>query len=349
MSDGIREALVLLAEGRDLTRAQAQAAMRMLMEGEATPAQIGAFLMGLRMKRETAEEIAGLAEVMRDVATRVDAGSDVVDLVGTGGDSARTFNISTVSALVVAAAGGKVAKHGNRGITSGCGAADILEALGVAIDLPPGGVARCVSETGFGFMFAPLYHPAMRHAGPVRRDLGVRTVFNILGPLTNPARARRQLTGVAIPGLGETLATVLGLMGSEHAMVVHSSDALDEITIAGPTEVHETKGGQVRCYSIQPEDVGLERAPTDAIRGGSVDTNMVLVEQVLSGAKGAPRDVVLLNAGAGMYVAGLAESLQAGVERAAESIDSGRVRAKIQQVAEVSQRIKASTRDEVPA
>src|SRR3979411_2708807 len=210
----IRDALGKLVLGQDLSRAEAHAAMTSLIEGEATPSQIAGFAIALRMKGETPDEIAGLAEVMRAAATQVDAGNDVVDVVGTGGDGAGTFNIGTVSALIVASAGGRVAKHGNRSVTSQCGAADFLEAIGIAIDLPPDGVARCIAETGFGFMFAPLYHPAMRHAGVPRRDIGVRTVFNILGPLTNPAGARRQLTGVAVSGLGETLARGLGVLGA---------------------------------------------------------------------------------------------------------------------------------------
>src|SRR5712692_51110 len=244
----IREALSKLVLGQDLSRAEANAAMTSLVEGEATPSQIAGFAIALRMKGETPEEIAGLAEVMREAATHVDAGSDVVDVVGTGGDGAGTFNISTLSALVVASAGGRVAKHGNRSVTSACGAADFLEGIGVAIDLPPAGVVRCIDETGFGFMFAPNYHPAMRHAGVPRREIGVRTVFNILGPITNPAGARRQLTGVAVAGLGETLARVLSLMGTEHALVVHGQDGLDEISVAAPTFIHDARGGDVRSY-----------------------------------------------------------------------------------------------------
>src|SRR4051794_26066778 len=239
----LREALGKVVQGEDLSRAEAEAAMRALVEGEATPSQIAGFAVALRMKGETPEEIAGLAEVMRSAATRVEAG-DVVDVVGTGGDGAGTFNISTLSALVVASAGARVAKHGNRSVTSACGAADYLEAVGVAIDLPPDGVARCIDETGFGFMFAPLYHPAMRHAIVPRREIGVRTVFNILGPLTNPAGARRQLTGVAVAGLGETLARVLDLMGAEHALIVHSQDGLDEISSCAPTNVYESRRGE---------------------------------------------------------------------------------------------------------
>jgi anthranilate phosphoribosyltransferase len=337
----VREALGKLVLGENLTREEAESAMRTLVEGEATPTQIGAFAIALRMKGETPEEIAGLAEVMRSAATRVDAGDDVVDVVGTGGDGAGTFNISTMSALVVAAAGGRVAKHGNRSITSACGAADFLEAIGVVIDLPPAGVAQCVRETGFGFMFAPLYHPAMRHAIGPRRDIGVRTVFNILGPITNPAGARRQLTGVAVPGLGETIAQVLSLMGTRHAIVVHSQDGLDEISVAAPTQVHEARDGSVKAYVIEPEQFGLPRSAPEAVRGGNVEANVRLANSVLTGDRGPARDVVLLNAGAALYVAGLADSIQGGIQLAGEVLDSGRAREKVEEVAKASQRIKA--------
>jgi anthranilate phosphoribosyltransferase len=337
----VREALAKLVIGENLSRQEARGAMRTLVEGEATPSQIAAFAIALRMKGETPEEIAGLAEVMRDAATRVEAGDDVVDVVGTGGDGAGTFNISTISALIVASAGGRVAKHGNRSITSACGAADFLEAIGIAIDLPPEGVARCVGETGFGFMFAPQYHPAMRHAIVPRREIGVRTVFNILGPLTNPAGARRQLTGVAVRGLGETVARVLGLMGAEHAVVVHGHDGLDEISVSAPTYVHEARDGGVDSYVIEPEQFGLKRWGSEAIRGGNVEANVRLAHVVLNGEGGAPRDVVLINAGTALYMAGLAESIQHGIQRAAEELDSGRAREKVSQVAKASQRIRS--------
>jgi len=336
----VREALAKLVLGQDLSRAEAEAAMRSLIEGEATPSQIAGFAVALRMKGETADEIAGLAEVMRSAATRVDAGADVVDLVGTGGDGAGTFNISTLSALVVASAGGRVAKHGNRSVTSACGAADYLEALGIAIDLPPEGVARCVAETGFGFMFAPIYHPAMRHAIVPRREIGVRTVFNILGPLTNPAGARRQLTGVPVAGMGATLAEVLALLGAEHALIVHSRDGLDEISPCAPTDVYETRQGQQRTYSIEPEQFGMRRASTDEVRGGTVEANLALGQQVLDGKPGPARDAVLLNAGAGLFVAGLADSIADGIALAAAEVDSRRAQSKVEQVATASQRIK---------
>ena len=296
----VRDALARLVTGESLSREESRSAMRSLVEGEATPTQIGAFAIALRMKGETPEEIAGLAEVMREAATHVHAGDDVVDVVGTGGDGAGTFNISTLSALIVASAGGRVAKHGNRSITSACGAADFLEAIGVVIDLTPEGVAQCVGETGFGFMFAPLYHPAMRHAIGPRREIGVRTVFNILGPITNPAGARRQLTGVAVPGLGETIARVLALMGAQHAVVVHGDDGLDEISVSAATQVHEARDGSVRSYVIEPEQFGLPRSAPDAVRGGNVEANVRLANAVLNGERGAARDVVLLNAGTAM-------------------------------------------------
>jgi anthranilate phosphoribosyltransferase len=337
----VREALGKLVLGQDLTRAEAEAAMRSMTEGDATPSQIAGFAVALRMKGETPEEVAGLAEVMRAAAKRVEAGPDVVDVVGTGGDGAGTFNISTISALIVASAGARVAKHGNRSVTSECGAADFLEAVGVAIDLPPEGVARCVNETGFGFMFAPLYHPAMRLANATRREIGVRTVFNILGPLTNPAGARRQLTGVAVASLGETMAHVLALLGAEHAVVVHGQDGLDEISVCAPTQIYEVRGREVRSFVIEPEQFGIERRPTDAVRGGTVDANVRLSRSVLDGERGAARDVVLLNSGAALYMAGISSSIEAGIARAADELDSGRVRQKLDQVAQGSQRIKA--------
>jgi anthranilate phosphoribosyltransferase len=336
----VREALGKLVVGHHLTREEARDAMRTLVEGDATPSQIAAFAIALRMNGETAEEVAGLAEVMRAAATQVDAGPNVMDVVGTGGDGSGTLNISTLSALIVASAGGRVAKHGNRSVTSACGAADFLEAVGIAIDLPPAGVARCVAETGFGFMFAPQYHPAMRHAIVPRREIGVRTVFNILGPLTNPARARRQLTGVAVPGLGETVARVLALLGSEHAMVVHGEDGLDEISLAARTQVHEARGEEVRFFTIDPTMFGLKQAATDEIRGGTVDSNVRIARDVLDGKAGPPRDVVVLNAGAALYVAGEVDSIPSGIDCAQAALDSGRAKAKVAQVAVVSQRIK---------
>jgi len=332
----IKEMIVKVVERRSLSEEEASAAMLDIVEGLATPAQISAFVVGLRMKGESAEEIAGLARIMRRYATRVEAGSDVVDVVGTGGDGAQTFNISTVSAFVVAAAGGRVAKHGNRGVTSACGSADVLEALGVAIDLPPDAVARCVRDTGFGFMFAPLYHPAMRHAVGPRREIGVRTVFNLLGPLTNPAGATAQVTGVAVGELAPTIAEVLRLLGARRALVVHGQDGLDELSISDVTRVYDVRNGQLREYEVSPESAGLERGPAQAVRGGTVEANLRLARSVLAGEPGAARDIVLLNAGAALMVAGLADELKDGVRVAAEVVDSGRARAKLEEIRSVS-------------
>ena len=332
----IKEMIVKVVEGRSLSEEEASAAMLDIVEGLATPAQISAFVVGLRMKGESAEEIAGLARIMRRYATRVEAGSDVVDVVGTGGDGEKTFNISTVSAFVVAAAGGRVAKHGNRGVTSACGSADVLEALGVAIDLPADAVARCVRDTGFGFMFAPLYHPAMRHAVGPRREIGVRTVFNLLGPLTNPAGATAQVTGVAVGELAPTIAEVLRLLGARRALVVHGQDGLDELSISDVTRVYDVKNGQLREYEVSPESAGLDRGPAQAVRGGTVEANLRLARSVLAGEPRPARDIVLLNAGAALMVAGLADELKEGVRVAAEVVDSGRARAKLEEIRSVS-------------
>jgi anthranilate phosphoribosyltransferase len=342
MKMAIKEMIVRVVEGRSLRETEAAAAMIDVVEGLATPAQIAAFVVGLRMKGETAEEVAGLARIMRRYATRVEAGGDVVDIVGTGGDGAHTFNISTISAFVVAAAGARVAKHGNRGVTSACGSADILEALGVAIDLPPEGVARCVREVGFGFMFAPLYHPAMRHAVVPRREIGVRTVFNLLGPLTNPAGATAQVTGVAVPEVGPIIAEVLRLLGSRRALVVHGKDGVDELSIAAATRVYDVADGSVRDFEITPEEFGLRRAPADAVRGGTVEANLQLARAVLSGEAGPARDVVLLNAAAGLLVAGLVSDLGDGIRLAAEVIDSGKARAKLEEIRAVSSGLRTS-------
>jgi anthranilate phosphoribosyltransferase len=336
----IRHAIVRVVEGFDLSDQEAQDAMREVVESDATPAQIAALVVGLRMKGETAEEIAGLVKVMRRYATRVEVGQEVVDIVGTGGDGARTFNISTISALVVAAAGGRVAKHGNRAVTSACGSADILEALGVAIDLGPEQVARSVREANFGFMFAPLYHPATRHAVGPRREIGVRTVFNLLGPLTNPAGAARQLTGVAVGELVERIARVTALLGTTRSMVVHGQDGVDEISISAPTTAFVVENGSVEAVEITPEQFGLERSARQAVTGGTVEENLRLARSVLAGERSPARDVVLLNAGAGLFVAGLADDLQRGVDLAGELLDAGRAREQLEQVRQLSAELK---------
>jgi anthranilate phosphoribosyltransferase len=316
--------------------------MKEIVEGEATPAQVAALIVALRMKGETAEEIAGFARVMRDYATHVDAGDEVVDVVGTGGDNAHTFNISTVSALVVAAAGGKVAKHGNRGITSACGAADFLEGLGIPIDFSPEQVGKAVREVGFGFMFAPIYHPAMRHAIGPRREIGVRTVFNLLGPVTNPAGETMQLTGVAVPEMAERIAEVLARLGSKRALVVYGGDGVDEISISAPTSAFFVEHGGVRPMKIEPEMFGLKSAPRDAVRGGTLERNIELANQVLSGQQGPARDVVLLNAAGGLFAAGIAADMAEGVERAASLIDRGAVAAHLEKVQAYSQALKSA-------
>src|SRR5712691_9783395 len=318
-----------------------------IVEGVATPAQIGAFATALRMKGETVDEITGLARVMRDYSTRVHLEGDVADLVGTGGDASNSFNISTVSSMVVAAAGGRVAKHGNRGITSGCGSADILKALDVAIDLSAENVAACVNEAGFGFMFAPAFHPSLKHAGAPRSEIGVRTVFNILGPLTNPARATHLLVGAAVGPLAPKLAMTLSRLGVKRALVVHGSGGLDEISLSGPTQVFEVDGGEVSSYEIDPDKFGLTRAPLETIRGGTVEANLELARAALSGRPGCARDIVLLNAGAGLYAAALTDSIKDGIDLALVLITTGRATETLAHVSEVSQRL--SRAQTVPA
>jgi anthranilate phosphoribosyltransferase len=337
----IKEAIVAIVEGANLTEDEAAAAMVEIVEGKATPSQIGAFATALRMKGETVDEIAGLARVMRDYSTRVHLHGVIIDLVGTGGDASNTFNISTTSAMVVAAAGGRVAKHGNRGITSGCGAADILKALDIAIDLDAANVAACVEESGFGFMFAPAFHPSLKHAGPTRAEIGIRTVFNILGPLTNPARANHLLIGAAVGPLAPKLAMALERLGAKKALVVHGEGGLDELSLSGPSQVFEIERGDMTSYEVSPEKFGLAMADSSAIRGGTVETHLQLGEAALSGRPGAPRDVVLLNAGAGLYAAGMADTIKEGIDLARDVIDSGKARQKVQHVREVSQQLRA--------
>ncbi len=313
-----------VAEGRDLTEAQAETAMTLMMNGEATPAQAAAFLMALRIKGETVAEITGCARVMRDRAARVTHNQPmVVDTCGTGGDGSNTFNISTTVAFVVAGAGVPVAKHGNRAASSKTGSADVLEALGVNLNLTPEQVGRCIDEVGIGFMFAPLMHASMKHVAPVRKEIGMRTIFNVLGPLTNPAGAQAQVMGVFHPNLTEPLARVLGNLGCRHALVVHGLDGVDEISISGPTVISEMEDGLVHTYRITPEDVGIARAPREYIRGGTKEENARITEAVLAGETGPRRDVVLLNAAAALLAAGKVKNLREGVEVGAASIDSG--------------------------
>jgi anthranilate phosphoribosyltransferase len=316
--------------------------MSSVMAGEATPAQLGALLAVLHVRGETVDEIAGCAAALRDVVVRVHVNGDAIDVVGTGGDRSNSFNISTVSAIVVAAAGGRVAKHGNRAATSACGSADVLEALGVRIDLGPDGVARCVDEARIGFMFAPRFHPAMRHAGPVRREIGIRTVFNVLGPLANPAGVRRILLGVPTAALGEKIARVLGELGTDHALVVHGEDGLDEISPSAPTRTWEVRGGTVREGRVDPDQVGLDRGARSEIVGGDATKNAAMARRVLDGARDATRTAVLLNAGAACYVAGLAKDVQGGIRAAADAIDRGAARETLDRFIAASQRLAAT-------
>lgn len=330
-------AIRAVTERRDLTREEMQSVMTTIMTGEATPAQIGGFLIGLRMKGETIDEITAAAQVMRELATKVEiSGEHVVDIVGTGGDGSSTFNISTASCFVVAAAGGKVAKHGNRSVSSKSGSADLLEAAGVNLDLGPEQVARCVNEVGVGFMFAPKHHSAMKHAIGPRKEMGVRTIFNILGPLTNPAGAPNQLLGVFSKELVEPLAKVLANLGSHHVLVVHSEDGMDEISIGAATFVAELKNGEVTTYTIQPEDFGLTTVDVASLKVADAAQSLVVVKGVLENQPGPARDIVQLNAGAALYVAGLAESLAAGIVSAGEVLASGAALAKLDALVKVS-------------
>ena len=320
----IQLALARLLDGRDLTRTDARAAMDEIMEGEATAAQIGAFLAAMRMKGENAEEIAGCAESMHEHVIGVNpARRDLVDTAGTGGDGARTFNISTAAALVAAAAGAGVAKHGNRAVSSASGSADLLEALGFELALPPERTARSIDDLGFGFLFAPLHHPAMRHAAPVRRELATRTVFNVLGPLTNPARARAQVLGVYSPALAPTIAEVLLRLGTEHAFVVYGADGIDELSPTGPNLVCEVAGGTVRERELDPLGLGVPRCAPSDLTGSSPAENARTVRDVFAGSRGPKRDAVLLNAAGAIAAAGHAADLREGLALAAEAVDTG--------------------------
>ncbi len=328
----IREAIdAIISHGRSLSEDEAAAVMRDIMSGEATPAQIGAFLVALRLKGETVDEITGMARVMREHALAVPTAglSGLVDTCGTGGAASGTFNVSTAAAFVVAAAGGRVAKHGNRAMTSACGSADALEALGAKIDLNPEQVAQCIREVGFGFMFAQTFHPAMKHVAGPRREIGIRTVFNILGPLTNPAGAAHQLLGVARPELAPLLAEALGRLGARHALVVHGHGGLDELSLSGPSTVHELRDGALREYNISTEEVGLSQAPNEAVRGGGPKENAAALRAVLDGDTGPLRDITLLNAAAALVAADLASDLKEGVSLAARAVDSGAARDKL--------------------
>jgi anthranilate phosphoribosyltransferase len=333
----IQLALARLLDGRDLSRAEAREVMDQIMRGEATAAQIGAFLVAMRIKRETPEEIAGCADAMRAHVLSVrPRRPDLVDTAGTGGDGARTFNISTAAALVAAAAGAGVAKHGNRAVSSASGSADVLEALGFALELPAERIEQSIDELGFGFLFAPSHHPAMRYAAPVRRELALRTVFNVLGPLTNPAGARAQVVGVYAPELVPTIATVLAQLGAERAFVVHGADGIDELSPTGPNLVCEVVDGSVREREIDPLDLGIPRCPPTALAGGSPADNAETVRTIFAGGDGPRRDAVLLNAAGAIAAAGRAEDLREGLALAAEAVDSGAAAARLDELAAFS-------------
>ena len=333
----IATAIASVVERHDLSAGDMEAVMRSIMTGQATPAQIGGFLIGLRMKGETVDEIAAAAKVMRDLATRVDvAGPHLVDTCGTGGDGASTFNISTASAIVTAAAGARVAKHGNRSVSSSSGSADVLEAAGVKLDLTPEQVAACIDRVGVGFLFAPQHHSAMKHAIGPRKEMRVRTLFNLLGPVTPAAGAPNQVLGVFSLDWVEPLARVLRQLGSEHVLVVHAEDGLDEISIAAPTRVAELREGNISIYTVTPEDFGLQRADLSAIAVEDAQQSLAMIKAVFADQPGPARDIVRLNAGAAIYAAGLTSSLAEGVALASEVIQSGKARQTHESLVEVS-------------
>ncbi len=337
----IQQALSHVVAQQDLTREEMASVMRQIMTGDATPAQIGGFLVALRMKSETIAEITGAAQVMRELATPVEINvENLVDTCGTGGDGANLFNISTAAAFVVAACGGKVAKHGNRSVSSSTGSADVLEAAGVRLDITPEQVGRCVQEVGVGFMFAPAHHSAMKHAIGPRKELAMRTVFNMLGPMTNPAGVKRQVIGVFTKDLCRPMAEVLKELGSEHVMIVHAEDGLDEISLAKPTYVAEFKDGVIQEYAFKPEDAGIEVQSLDGLSVSSASESLALINDAL-GKRSTPEaqkaaDIIALNAGAAVYVSGIASSLKEGVQMAEDAIGSGLAKAKIQELASFS-------------
>lgn len=334
----IQEAIQSISDRRDLTGDEMTAVMNQIMTGEATAAQIGGFLIGLRMKGETIEEIAAAAAVMRSLSAqvRVDV-PHLVDTCGTGGDQSRIFNVSTGSAFVCAAAGAQVAKHGNRSVSSSCGSADLLEQAGARIDLTPEQVGACIREVGIGFMFAPAHHNAMKHAIGPRKEMAVRTIFNVLGPLTNPAAAPNQLLGVFTGELVEPLAYALEKLGSRHVLVVHSDDGLDEISVAAPTQVAELRDGLVNTWILNPDEYDVHHDSLHSLAVDSAVDSLKLIKRVLDGQPGAARDTIVLNAGAAIYASGLAASMEAGVQRARETIDSGAARHKLKQFVDYTQ------------
>jgi anthranilate phosphoribosyltransferase len=334
--DDLKALIGKVATGAALDREEAALAFDRMMSGEATPSQMGGLLMALRVRGETVEEITGAVTAMRAKMLPVEAPADAIDVVGTGGDASGSYNISTCAAFIVAGCGVPVAKHGNRALSSRSGAADVLSALGVRIDLMPEAIARCIAEAGIGFMFAPAHHPAMKNVGPTRVELGTRTIFNLLGPLSNPARVKRQMVGVFSRQWVEPIAHVLKNLGAERAYVVHGSDGLDEITTAGPTAVAALEDGAVRSFEITPEEVGLKRAPVEALRGGDAEANAAALRAVLEGKDGAYREVAALNAAAALVVAGRAWTLKDGVALAVKAIDSGEAEGRLRRLIAVS-------------
>lgn len=325
-----------LLEGQSLSDDETAAAMSEIMEGAATPAQIAGFVVALRSKGETTDEIVGLVRAMRSFALKVEAGDDVVDTCGTGGDRAGTFNVSTAAAIVCAGAGARVAKHGNRAASSKCGSADVLEELGVKLDLQPAAVATCIDEAGMGFCFAPIFHPAMRHAGVTRRELGIPTIFNFLGPLTNPAGAKRQALGVSDPSMVDKMVETLRRLGSQRVVAFHGDSGLDELSLSGPSRVVELIDGETKISEVDPTDLGFESAPLDAVKGGTAEENAAAIRAVLAGERGPRRDIVVLNSAAGLVAAGLAADMSEGVQLAAQAIDSGSASDALDKLIEVS-------------
>ena len=334
------ESIAKLVRCENLTEEEAASAFEEIMRGDATPIQIAGFLVALRMKGETPDEIAGFARTARAMATPIEVEGALLDTCGTGGDGLATFNISTLAAIVAAACGARVAKHGNRAASSMCGSADVLEQLGVKIDLNPDGVARCIQEGGIGFMFAPVFHPSFRFAGVPRRELGLRTVFNVLGPLCNPAGAKYQALGVADGSMAGKMADVLMRLGVERAIVFHAGDGMDELSVSGPSfviEIHGDAQGAQKAYELDPRDLGLAAAPVESMRGGGPEENARIAHEVLEGAKGPRRDVVLLNTAAALRAAAVAKSWKDGIGFAAEALDSGRAGQVLERWAKISQ------------
>src|SRR5947199_1558796 len=334
--DELKALIAKVASGAALTLEESAQAFDRMMSGEATPSQMGGLLMALRVRGETVDEITGAVRTMRAKMLAVEAPADAIDVVGTGGDASGSFNISTCAAFVVAGAGVPVAKHGNRALSSRCGAADVLAELGVRIDLSPDAISRCIREAGIGFMFAPAHHPAMKHVGPTRVELGTRTIFNLLGPLSNPAGVKRQMVGVFSRQWVEPLANVLKNLGSERAYVVHGSDGLDEITTYGPTAVAALEGGKITTFEIKPEDVGLSPSKPEQLRGGDAESNAAALTDVLKRKKGPFRDVALLNAAAAIVVAGKAKDLKEGLAVATKSLDSAEAEGRLDRLTAVT-------------